>query len=335
MRSLVWGGLFLLAGSIFVSKVSALNNSSSTYGHSITQEEYRSFLRVFSISPIKLGQKILAEECNPYSSVIYGGGVDVTGYSSVTNTETNLNINLTSSVGAGWFIKNIQLYAGSEAVPVTETGAANLAQFPIQDTFAEPQAAYAYSIPLPSTTCGAAINIAIHLTMVQLDQNNVEIAQENSWVIGPVPFADGNGSYFNYTVCCQAPVEYGCTEGAGYWKTHNRYALKAKKRIPWPISEDTILCGKTWYTYMQIEEAEDGNLWQNLAKHWISAKLNVAAGASSTEGVDAAIAESEALLAANCRTFPKALRPTASEKKMVLKSYNNGEIGPGLCVDSN
>jgi len=60
----------------------------------------------------------------------------------------------------------------------------------------------------------------------------------------------------------------------GYWKNHNRYAEQAHKQKPWPIHEDTAMCGTTWYN--TINQLARGDAWNILGGHYITARLNEA-----------------------------------------------------------
>jgi cysteine-rich repeat protein len=129
------------------------------------------------------------------------------------------------------------------------------------------------------------------------------------------------------TCTLEPPPPVHCTYTIGYWKTHSRYASQPAKRTAWPINEDTMLCGQTWYTILRT--APRTNAWYILAHQWIGAKLNVALNASTTPEIDAALARGEALLA-GC-TISSTDRAVALDAASVLDSFNNGVIGPGHC----
>ncbi len=122
-----------------------------------------------------------------------------------------------------------------------------------------------------------------------------------------------------------------CTFTQGYWKNHNKYATNTMQSQPWPISEETTLCGISWYSILQIQP--QGNAWYNLAHQWIAATLNEANGSSVPENVQSAMAQSEALLTANCGSFSQSLSPLASTLTDLLDQYNSGIVGPGHCSD--
>lgn len=122
-----------------------------------------------------------------------------------------------------------------------------------------------------------------------------------------------------------------CTLTQGYWKNHSRYATQLGQAVPWPLSEDTLLCGMTWYQILQTDP--QGNAWMILAHQWIAAKLNEAKGASVPPGVQAALSQAQTLLAAHCASLPPS---PATDLSTLLDEYNNGILGPGHCTeDSN
>src|SRR5690242_8521526 len=60
-----------------------------------------------------------------------------------------------------------------------------------------------------------------------------------------------------------------CTLTPGYWKNHSKYATNSSQMRPWPISEDTLLCGMRWYDILWTPP--EGEAWFILAHHWIAA----------------------------------------------------------------
>jgi hypothetical protein len=122
----------------------------------------------------------------------------------------------------------------------------------------------------------------------------------------------------------------GCTLTQGYWKNHSDYAENASQHKAWPISEDTQLCGQSWYDILHT--AGKGDAWYVVAHQYIAASLNVASGAAVTAEVTAALAAAEGFLA-DCK-ISKAEKADAIASKDVLDAFNNGEIGPGHCDDT-
>ena len=117
-------------------------------------------------------------------------------------------------------------------------------------------------------------------------------------------------------------VEYKpCTKTLGYWKTHNIYAKQKKKQIPWPLWEDQIGCGQTWYQWM-IQNPESGHHWLILAHQWAVAMLNQAQGAPVDEEVQNALWEGAALLNP-CELADEDIE-YAMEIKTTLDEFNNG-----------
>ncbi len=123
------------------------------------------------------------------------------------------------------------------------------------------------------------------------------------------------------------PPDEGCTLTQGYWKNHNKYATTPSQQIPWPISEDTLMCGESWLEILETPPA--GDKWYILAHQYIAARLNIAKGASTPAAVIAALSAAEALLP-GCSIDP-ADEATAIAAAETLDDYNNGLIGPGHC----
>jgi len=271
--------------------------------------------------------------CAGYSSIIYGGQTYNTGTVQVANDSSNLNINLSSNVGAGWYIQAVHIYAGTGPIPTNSQGVPAPGQFPINETFPSPQTGLTYSIPLGDllVDCGTDLNIAVHTEMVKLNDAGEVVQSETGWGHGPFTF-DSNrwGWYFNYKICCDDVGPQGCTLTQGYWKNHHSRAKNPSQRIAWPVSETTTLCGKTWYNILQTAP-KTGDAWTILAHQWIASKLNVANGASVPDGVAAALTSSQGMLTSNCSGIPQEQRQVALENSLILDNYNNGLIGPGHC----
>jgi hypothetical protein len=155
---------------------------------------------------------------------------------------------------------------------------------------------------------------------------------------GPVvstisPDPTNPGTYFlnnfhGYTITFtnQSPPQEGCTLTLGYWKTH---------ADAWPVN--TLTLGSVSYTQAQLlsilNAAVKGNGLISLAHQLIAAKLNIAAGASSTD-IATAIANADALIGA--LVVPPVgsgyLAPSAvSSLVTALNDYNTGVTGPGHC----
>ena len=123
----------------------------------------------------------------------------------------------------------------------------------------------------------------------------------------------------------------GCTRTLGYWKTHSAHA-DAPRNIPWPISEETLLCDATWFDILNTKPR--GDAWIILAHQWIAAMLNEASGAS-TDDLGDALDEAGDLLSGNCDGLDGEDRDRALELAGLLDDYNNGVIGPGHCDDED
>ena len=120
----------------------------------------------------------------------------------------------------------------------------------------------------------------------------------------------------------------GCTYTQGFWKNHYDGA-KGKRDQPWPIDEDTELCGQTWLDI--LDTPTRGSAWYILGHQWIAASLNVADGAATTPAVEEALAMGELLLNQCSLLLPDRL--AAIDYSETLDDFNNGLIGPGHCTD--
>jgi hypothetical protein len=121
----------------------------------------------------------------------------------------------------------------------------------------------------------------------------------------------------------------GCTLTQGYWKNHNEFRTQRSQRLDWPapLDEGQLLCNQKWLDILHT--VPRGEAWYILAHQYIAASLNAASGASTTD-LGTALADSKAILTANCGGIT-AERQTAIDLSYKLDSYNNGLIGPGHC----
>ena len=123
-------------------------------------------------------------------------------------------------------------------------------------------------------------------------------------------------------------IDPGCTLTQGYWKNHHQFGKGKRQMEPWPIDENTMLCGMTWLDILNTHPKK-GDAWLILAHQWITAKLNVASGAATDALLLDALAEAETLLL-GCSIDPED-REWAVQLSSFLDAYNNGLIGPGHC----
>jgi len=131
-----------------------------------------------------------------------------------------------------------------------------------------------------------------------------------------------------------------CTRTQGFWKTHNVHAAQQQKQTPWPIPEDTLLCGETWYDLLHTPV--NGDNWLNLAHQWIAAMLNVAANSPAGDACDVcpgieltpevadALLEGKLLLQ-TCSVTDEQWAAYAEDLKDTLDAFNNGNKGVPHC----
>lgn len=152
--------------------------------------------------------------------------------------------------------------------------------------------------------------------------------QGDSQADGALAEGDGTGTAYDER---DAWLD-GCTFTQGYWKNHYDGAGSpgSNRDRPWPIDEDTELCGRSWLATFDV--APQGDAFFILAHQYLAASLNVAAGASAPADVSSALDEAEALLA-DC-VVADGERARALELAALLDDFNNGVIGPGHCGDA-
>lgn len=278
---------------------------------------------------VKPAARAVASTCSPFDSILYGGQAYNTGTVSIQNDDTYLYINLNADTLAAWKFFEIKIYVSTAPVPVV-SGNIDLSLFPVQNSFVDGIATYQYAIPLADigVTCGTKLNMSIYTLMKQTSVDGSILKEEEDWFYSSSPV--GSGYVFEYTPCCSGATEQGCTLSKGFYATHSKYEKKPALKIPWLLSEDTLLCGKKWYDLMN-KTPKSGDAWLILAQQWIAAKLNVALGASTGPIIDAAISNGESMLSNNCSGISKSLRQTALEYSLLLEDYNNGFTGPGQC----
>lgn len=122
-----------------------------------------------------------------------------------------------------------------------------------------------------------------------------------------------------------APSIWGCTHTRGYWQTHHIDGVA--ENAPWPISEATPLCDRTWVEH--LSRPAGGDPWVILAAQWIAASLNVASGADAPPAVEDALARGQVVLEA-CSVEDEAEALAFAD---LLDRYNNGLEGVPHCDD--
>lgn len=119
--------------------------------------------------------------------------------------------------------------------------------------------------------------------------------------------------------------ELTCPHSQGYWKTHNKYAKNQSQKIPWPISEDTQMCGKSWLTILNTSAG--GDAFYILAYQYIAARLNVANGGPKNSVLESKIQE-----AGNLLNQCKNLKSSSSDRTLAinlasyLEKYNTNKL---------
>jgi hypothetical protein len=134
----------------------------------------------------------------------------------------------------------------------------------------------------------------------------------------------------NYVIRCEAPIRQDearrCTMEAHHWQQ-----LVSSGQAPqaWSDLEDVQMCGFLMQKILFGQLGTDA--WPTLAQQYITAKLNVANGAPSTEEIDTAMTTA-AMFLSPCE-IGAAIKQDALALAQTLAAYNMGEIGPGACVE--
>ncbi len=111
--------------------------------------------------------------------------------------------------------------------------------------------------------------------------------------------------------------------------THDRWALKSFSAGPDQGPQATLdgeLCGMS---YDNILTAAKDSPWMKVAQQYVTAKVNVAHGASMPAEIAAAMADAESFLI-GCVPCPEVMKATVPSLKN-LTLYNAGKIGPDEC----
>ncbi len=307
-------------------------SKNSLYGKAITLKKYNAR---FAAKKPAAGRAIAStgEGCLPYTTIIHNGTAITPGTVAVSNDGTDLIVAIAADTANGWAFRSVFIYAGTGPVPMTPGGWQDLAQYPIYTYLPTTQPAYEYRIPLSTiaASCGTTLNVSVRTEMEQYDAAGTLIGSHYGFAYGPHEIGDPTAHHcqFSYTICCAPPQNSGCTYTQGYWKNHSIFASKKNKK-PWPISENTMLCGMTWFNILNTPPSV-GNTWMILAHQWIAAKLNVAKGASVPPIVASTLTDGGNMLANSCSGISMIDKPEAIGYSMVLDKYNNGLLGPGHC----
>ena len=175
-------------------------------------------------------------------------------------------------------------------------------------------AVYAFSIEAPALTLGTMRGAA----RVQLVDPANPARITTFEVVAPE------------TVCGCNPIK-GCVRTQGYWGN--------KPGVVWPApySRDALFFG-SGLTLQQIFDAPvRGSGYLILAKQYLAAVLNYAAGASAPASIITALNEASALFSSG--TTPASCGPGLCQEQIalaaILDSYNNGVYpgAPGHCPD--
>ncbi len=140
----------------------------------------------------------------------------------------------------------------------------------------------------------------------------------------------------------------GCTYGVGFWKNRGVFGPQGDMITGLlPLWLGTASAGKSIevnktpdavYILSSEEHGPNSNGIVNLYAHLLAAKLNIANGADGTAIADT-VEAADAFLASHDKddwdTLSNGDKDTVRDWKDNLESYNEGEIGPGVCLDGD
>lgn len=105
---------------------------------------------------------------------------------------------------------------------------------------------------------------------------------------------------FELVVSCS--LSHECTRSADFWRTYSAHAQDEENQFPWPLDEDTLMCGMTWWNILNT--APQGiNVWFELAHQYIAAFLNLETVINAPSEVIDAIILADDLLASSCTSL--------------------------------
>ena len=311
-------------------------SKNSIYGRPITAAAYQAHFKGKKVVKRSIASsKPAPTPCVPYTTTIYTGADWTPGSVTVTNDVNDLIIDIAADTVNGWMFRSVFVYAGQGPTPVDSNNWVDLTKFQYFSYLGTVVPTYEYKIPLSAVggACGAPLNVSVRTEMEQYDANGVMILSNLAFAYTPNPVVNAG---FVYGVCCNDTVNCGCNNDANYWGNHSANTKPNGARAPWPIAETTLLCGKTWFSYLDTIGNNDGNaganVWERLAEQWIAAKLNVAKGSAASPTVATVMASAGTMVAGNCSSIPAGVsRETARDYTVLLRHYNRGLLGPKSC----
>jgi hypothetical protein len=260
--------------------------------------------------------------CDQYVTSILDGDLAKVGLIRIENDDTQLIYEIEGS--DGWHVSRFDLYAGTGPIPASPSTYTVHASYapPVFNTgtFWEPLSSF-------GAACGDALNFAVYAEFVYLADDGTVLATQSGTVMS-------DDRHAPYNVCC-ASEDLGCTLTQGFWKTHPE---------AWPVASMDI-GGRT---YSQAELLTvlwwpvRGDASVNLAHQYIAARLNAAAGASTSDSVSGALTSADAWFAANADAdgalpygvaSASANGATGGWLAWSLTSFNEGSTGTPHCDD--
>ncbi|NEM98191.1 hypothetical protein [Pontibacter burrus] len=146
----------------------------------------------------------------------------------------------------------------------------------------------------------------------------------------------GSAAIDNIAFCFAAdgPEEeekYGCTEIRRYWLDHSDPAAKNYNRAWNTYAKAKFYDSGETYLQLLQRTPSKGNPYFMLAQPYITARLNIRSGASTTAEVADALRGADAYFKGKADIEVAQVLVWAA----VLDAYNKGDIGPGRCAESD
>lgn len=142
------------------------------------------------------------------------------GSVSVRNDDKNLYIEVVAD--SPWQLHELNLFAGTGALPVNPAGQPVPGHFPYRLKFATPTTRFSQAIPLANLPggCGQTLKTLVHADVTHQASNGIRERAYGDGTRVPalrrrLPFPQVQPALFNtYRVCCAAPVAARCTAGS-------------------------------------------------------------------------------------------------------------------------
>jgi hypothetical protein len=251
------------------------------------------------------------------SDIVSKKGV-ILGNMAIANDQDK--ISLSASAGDLWYFSGYRIYVGAESVPLNDEGDVQSKLFPYQGNM-DPAKSLSLNFMFSDigVVCGGSLNIAVEVSMVQLNKQGKAMKHKSAWLHGSNKL-DGHkwGWSQPYTVECAAGPNDACTRSVDYFKDSN----------DWSDFEGLVLCGRTAREILQSTGEDSMN---RLLQEYIAAALNILLrGTTYNDDVVTALTTVEPAVSA-C-TYDASEESAMQQATAILSQYNLGFIANGGCA---